>query len=257
MPEILPHIAAPWLTFSNYRGKTALVAQAHPDDADFGCGGTAAHLAAAGANVVYVVATNGEAGTRDPEMTKERLTEIRRGEQRDANGILGVSDTIFLGHEDGRLRRVPALEEQLISIFRKYRPAVVFTFDPEWPEHFMHPDHRAVAIATMRAAQFSNLSLTYTGDEPAEPFECGEILLFGPKRPNVWVNVSKYAFAKLEALAAHRSQMEHMLPPWLHSIMYRLVERGDRLESRIIPSLMHSSFVIEPFRRCNGTGLMY
>lgn len=257
MPEIFSLPKLPWLTINNYGGSTVLIVQAHPDDADFACGGTAARLAEAGANVIYVVATNGEAGTNDASMTKERLTEIRRAEQREANAALGVNGTIFLGHEDGRLRRVPDLDEQIIALLRKHRPALVFTFDPGWPEHNMHPDHRAVGIATIRAAQFSNLALTFTGGESAEPFQCGELLLYGPRRPNLFVDVSKYSFMKLKALAAHRSQMEHMLPPWAHKLMYGLVDRGDTALSRIVPSALHHSFWLETFHRCRGTGLKY
>ncbi|MFC1474763.1 PIG-L deacetylase family protein [bacterium] len=239
----------PWLNVKKYSGKTVLIPHAHTDDADWACGGTAARLAAAGAEVIYVVATDGEAGSSDLEITQEELIEIRRGEQRDANDILGVSDTIFLGHQDGRLHRVPDLEEQVMKLVREYKPELVITFDPEWPEHRMHPDHRAIAIATIRSCNFSGLSMTYGDGSHQEPHRCDELLLWGPKKPNLWVNVSKYTYEKLAALAAHRSQMEHLLPGPLHDLVYRLIDSGENPVTKTLPGLIHSSFFVEPFRR--------
>lgn len=248
MSKFFPAIVIPWLTFSKYKDTTVLVTQAHTDDADWAAGGTVARLAAAGAKVVYVVATMGEAGSNEPGMTKEKLTEIRRQEQRDANAILGVEDTIFLGHEDGRLNRVKDLDEQVIALVRKYKPQLILTFDVDRPEYFMHPDHRAIGMATLRAAQFSGLALTYTDGE-AEPFTCDEVLLYDPPAPNTFVPVQQYTFEKLAALAAHKSQMAHLLPEWLHKIMYDIVERGNRLDTRLITRALHYTFTVEPFRR--------
>jgi hypothetical protein len=46
--------------------RRALVVSAHPDDADFGAGGTAALLAQAGWEVRYLVVTDGSKGSDDP-----------------------------------------------------------------------------------------------------------------------------------------------------------------------------------------------
>ena len=45
----------------------AMVVMAHPDDAEFVCGGTVAKWCAEGAEVVYVVVTGGDKGTHDLE----------------------------------------------------------------------------------------------------------------------------------------------------------------------------------------------
>ena len=255
MSKFMPNIVTPWFPISKYRGSTVLVTQAHADDADWACGGTLAKLASAGADVVYVVATKGEAGSCEPGMTKEKLTAIREQEQRDANRILGISETIFLGHSDGRLGKVQNLDEQIIALVRDRKPDLIFTFDVDRPEYFMHPDHRAIGLATLRAAQFSGLSLTYT-DAAAEPWVCKEVMLYDPPRPNTFVPVGEFTFKKLEALAAHRSQMVHMLPAWLHEIMYKLVERGDHLETQLAARALHYTFTVEPFRRMRQDALL-
>jgi len=256
MDELPVTLPVPFLRMRKYRGETVLVVHAHTDDADWNCGGTVAKLSAAGANVVYIVATDGEAGSNDPDMTPERLVEIRRREQKNANDILGVSETVYFGYGDGKLHLATDVEEKIGRLIRRYRPKLVLTFDPAWPDYVMHPDHRAVAIATIRAVTFSDLTLTYTCGEKLDPFRPGELLLFEPRRPNVWVNISKHTYSKLDALAAHRSQMEHLLPGWLHDIMYRVVDAGDNIATRSLTRLLHPSFSVETFRRHPITGLL-
>tara|TARA_Y100000310_G_C20679159_1_gene814867 strand:+ start:3018 stop:3290 length:273 start_codon:yes stop_codon:yes gene_type:complete len=59
-----------------------LVVIPHPDDAEFGAAGTVARWIRKGKEVVYVVCTNGDKGTSDPEMTSARLAKTREKEQR-------------------------------------------------------------------------------------------------------------------------------------------------------------------------------
>ncbi|HCV00200.1 MAG TPA: PIG-L family deacetylase, partial [Dehalococcoidia bacterium] len=77
----------------------AMVVVAHPDDAEFMVAGTVAKWAARGAEVTYVVITNGNKGSEDPDMTSTLLAEIREAEQRAAGDILGVKHFEFLGYE--------------------------------------------------------------------------------------------------------------------------------------------------------------
>ena len=84
---------------------SAMVIVAHPDDAEFLAGGTAALWARDGTEVIYVIVTKGDKGSEDPELTSDQLAEIRRGEQEAAAKSLGVSKVLFLGYEDGVLRR--------------------------------------------------------------------------------------------------------------------------------------------------------
>ena len=51
---------------------SALVLFAHPDDAEFMCGGTVAAWAGAGTEVHYVVITDGSAGSNEPGKTRGR-----------------------------------------------------------------------------------------------------------------------------------------------------------------------------------------
>jgi LmbE family N-acetylglucosaminyl deacetylase len=73
---------------------------AHPDDPEFFAGATFARWAALGAEVTFVIATNGDKGSADPEMTSPRLAEIREGEEKAAAAALGVNEVIFLRYPD-------------------------------------------------------------------------------------------------------------------------------------------------------------
>src|SRR4030042_1210894 len=57
---------------------------AHPDDAEFLAGGTVALWAQNSTAVTYVIVTNGDKGTDDPNLTSEELAAMREAEQRRA-----------------------------------------------------------------------------------------------------------------------------------------------------------------------------
>ena len=80
-----------------------LVITAHPDDPEFLAGGTVATLVRSGAEVTYVIATNGNKGSSDPRITPDALARLRQDEQRQAAATLGVARVQFLGYEDGEV----------------------------------------------------------------------------------------------------------------------------------------------------------
>src|ERR1041384_7547795 len=85
-------------------GNAVLVVMAHPDDAEFGCGGTIAKWAAAGKTINYVLCTSGDKGSGDPNISPLVLAKTRRAEQINAAHALGARDVRFLAYEDGTLR---------------------------------------------------------------------------------------------------------------------------------------------------------
>jgi LmbE family N-acetylglucosaminyl deacetylase len=68
---------------------------AHPDDPEFFSGGLIALWCAAGTEVTYLILTNGNKGSDDPELTPEKLVTIRQAEQHAAAEVLGVNRVIF------------------------------------------------------------------------------------------------------------------------------------------------------------------
>ena len=63
---------------------SAMVIVAHPDDAEFLAGGATALWTRDGKEVIYVIVTNGEKGSEDPNITGEELATVRREEQQQA-----------------------------------------------------------------------------------------------------------------------------------------------------------------------------
>jgi len=190
--------------------ESALVIVAHPDDAEFSVAGTVAAWTKAGCRVTYVLCTDGNAGSHEPGMTREKLTEIRRAEQRAACAALGVSEVVFLGYDDGQLQPTLDLRRALVGVIRQYRPEVVITGDPTRvfsSDHYInHPDHRAAAQAALDAvAPASEMPLLWP--EVGAPHRVRQVYVCGHDEPNVWVDVTDTIEQKIAALRQHASQM--------------------------------------------------
>jgi len=187
-----------------------MVIVAHPDDAEFTVAGTVAAWAKAGCRVTYVVCTDGNAGSHEPGMTRQKLAEIRRAEQRAACDILGVSEVVFLGYDDGQLQPTLELRRDLVRLIRRYKPEVVITGDPTrvfWDDKYInHPDHRAAAQAAVDAvAPASELPLLWP--EVGAPHRVRQVYIHGNDQPNLGVEVTETIEQKIAALKQHASQM--------------------------------------------------
>src|SRR5207253_10775162 len=78
-----------------------MVITAHPDDSDFGAGGTVAKHVKDGREVSYVIATNGNKGSSDRTMTPEHLARTSKTEQRNAARWPGIARGESLGYHVG------------------------------------------------------------------------------------------------------------------------------------------------------------
>ena len=87
--------------------RRAMVVMAHPDDAEFLCAGAVAHWCDEGWEVYYVIATSGDKGSRDENVSHQELAARREKEQRDAARVLGVRECVFLGYSDGFFGTLP------------------------------------------------------------------------------------------------------------------------------------------------------
>lgn len=194
----------------NSMPESAMVIVAHPDDAEFIVAGTVAAWTRAGCRVTYVVCTDGNAGSHEPGMTREKLAEIRRTEQRAACATLGVTEVVFLGYDDGQLQPTLELRRDLVRVIRQYKPQVVIAGDPTTlfygDEYINHPDHRAAAQAALDAvAPASAMPLLWP--EVGTPHRVRQVYVHGNGKPNVWVDVTETIEQKIAALKQHASQM--------------------------------------------------
>ncbi len=204
-----------------------LVVTAHPDDLDFGAGGTIAQWTAKGIKVSYCICTNGDQGGEDPSVSREEMRKIRQQEQRDAGAALGVTDITFLNYRDGWLEPTIPLRKDIVREIRKVKPQRMLIQSPErnWDRLFAsHPDHMAAGEAAIQAVypdarnQFAFEDILK--DEGHEPWRVLEVWVMSHNAPDHFVDITDTFEKKMAALHAHVSQtahnpeMENMVRAW-------------------------------------------
>jgi LmbE family N-acetylglucosaminyl deacetylase len=191
----------------------ALCVMAHPDDVDFGSGGTVAAWVKAGIEVSYCLVTDGDAGGFDPSVPRAEIAGIRRAEQTAAAAELGVTDLTFLGYPDGRLEVTLDLRRDITRVIRQKRPDRVICQSPErnYQRIFAsHPDHLAAGEATLRAVYpdaRNPFTFTELMDEGHEPWTVREVWMGAMQTPNRYVDITDTVDLKLAALRRHTSQL--------------------------------------------------
>lgn len=196
----------------------ALIIVAHPDDIEFGAGGTTATWTDAGIAVTYVIVTDGAAGSNDPNVVSSQLIQTRQQEQTEAGSCLGVTDIRFLGYPDGTLQPTLELRRDLTRIIRELRPERVVVQDPtsillqaESFSYINHPDHRATGEASLYAVFPSAETRPIFPEllkEGLEPHHVNELWLMFSMQPNRYVDITKGFDRKIAALLCHRSQLD-------------------------------------------------
>ncbi len=195
--------------------KIVLGVAAHPDDLDYGASGSLAAFAAAGAEVYYLLLTDGSKGTADREVASADLVKTRQEEQRAAVKHIGGKDVQFLDYPDGRLEVTMDVKRDIIKAIRSIKPDVVVTMDPSVlysADRGMinHPDHRAAGQATLDAVfplARDHLSFPELFEAGFEPHKVSTILLINFNEQNYTVDISQTIDLKMKALEAHSSQM--------------------------------------------------
>lgn len=191
---------------------TVLVVVAHPDDIDFGTAGTVAALTQAGSTVHYALATSGEAGPPE-DADRSELKALREAEQRAAATAVGVSEVRFLGFPDGHVVADLTLRRAISGVIREVRPDLVITQSPErrWDRIYAsHPDHLAVAEATMAAVYpdarnpHAHIDLL---DEGLQPHAVPEVWVSMLDPVDVFIDITDVIERKVQALSAHSSQV--------------------------------------------------
>lgn len=204
------------MTKSTHSDLRILAIFAHPDDSEFSCGGSAAVWADQGAQITYVVITNGAAGSNDPGQDWSELARIREAEQRAACAILGVQEVRFLGYADGTLEPTLNLRRDLTRIVRQVRPHRVVLGDPSvyfrGNGYINHPDHRAAGEAALYAVFPSAVSRPIFPDllsEGLEPHQVKEVYMVSDAdHVNHYVDITAGIERKIEALRCHKSQLD-------------------------------------------------
>ncbi len=193
------------------RIERVMVVTAHPDDSEFGAGGTVAKMVREGREVVYVIVTNGNKGSGDRTMSPERLVRIREEEQRNAAKVLGVAHVRFLGYPDCEVEDTRDLRRDVTREIRRFRPDLIVCQNPNRTRNFgaSHRDHRVtggVALDCVYPLARDHLAFPELLPE-FEPHKVREVHVMQWDEPDLVVDISDTMDLKLKALACHVSQI--------------------------------------------------
>ena len=190
-----------------------LVVVAHPDDVDFGSGGTVATWIAEGHEVVYCLVTDGQAGGSDNTVTREQVAQTRRLEQTAAAKILGVTELHWLEFQDGAVVADLNLRREISAIIRIVKPDRVLTQSAERNYsriYASHPDHLATGEATLCAIypdarnEFAFPELL--SERGLAPHAVPETWIMAGPNPKHFVDTTDVMDKKITALLCHESQ---------------------------------------------------
>lgn len=197
-------------SYTQTQSLNIVVIGAHPDDCDLDAGGTAIQFAKMGHRVLFVSATNGDAGHFNKG--GEVLAKIRNAEAAEAGKRFGVTYKVLDNH-DGFLMPDINLRLSLIKLIREWKADVVIGPRP----YDYHPDHRNTAIAIQDAAYLvivpniapetpaleKNPVFLYTEDRFQKPY---------PFSPDITIDITSVYEQKIYAMSAHKSQFFEWLP---------------------------------------------
>jgi len=186
---------------------------AHPDDLDAGAAGSFAKWAKEGAKCYYLILTDGGRGSMDPNVTADRLVEMRREEQRAAGKIIGLTDVFFLDYKDTELAVTKELKKDIVYYIRKLKADVVVTTDPSsiyFKRGFInHTDHRAAGTATIDAIYplaKNAFAFKEFETEGIKPHKVKTLYLMSFGEGSEIVDITDTIDLKVRAVAEHKSQ---------------------------------------------------
>jgi len=154
----------------------------HPDDIEFGCGGTLMQYAENNHNVFLLVLTCGGVGG-DPE--------IRKKEQEQAAKFMGIKEVFWGGFKDTELPEARPLITTIENSINKANPSMVLVNYL----HDFHQDHRAAAKACLSATRYVKEVLYY------------EVPTTQQFEPDIFVDIGDILDKKLELVKIHKSQI--------------------------------------------------
>ena len=155
----------------------------HPDDIEFGCGGTLLRYGRAGNELYQLILTDGCFGG-DPV--------VRRREQEEASRALNVNKVFWAGYRDTELEDGRDLIRKIEEVVRSVHPDVVLVNHPE----DSHQDHRTATRATIAATRNIKEVLFYESPTSMN-FE-----------PDIFFDITDTLDEKVKLLELHSSQVE-------------------------------------------------
>ena len=194
-------------------GRPFVVLSPHPDDETLGTGGLIAEARTAGQEVDVIVVTDGSGShPRSKQYPRQRLVDVRYSEVHQAGLALGLEPDriVFLGLPDTLAPKsgpqFDAAVEETLNVIRRSEAGALFV---TW-ERDPHCDHEASAeLARVVRRMSPGLKLwayPIWGWHIEASAEIRQPPLMASR-----IDISPYRDRKLEAIAAHASQMTDLI----------------------------------------------
>jgi len=183
---------------------------AHPDDVEWGVGGTMLLLQAKSVSFAIVDLTNGEMGSRG-------TPEERKIEAGQAARFLGAGGRENLNLPDCGLIDSPENRRLIASAVRRHRPKIVLA--PLWEDR--HPDHAAAGLIVRNSPLYC--ALKNPGD-PNPPHKPGAFMFYPLhkfEQPSFVVDTTEVFPQKLELLRIYASQFAPSVGDYLFALESR------------------------------------
>jgi len=187
---------------------------AHPDDAEICAGGALTAWAAAGREVHLLVLTNGDRGSNDPGVSRADLAATRLAETEAAAAIMGLAGVRVLSIHDGELQNIPAVREAVVRRVREVRAETVLSCDPTSVffenRYYNHSDHRMAGWVALDSVYPGSGNPHFFSEHLGEGLgvqEVADVWLGWSNDPNRTIDISGHMQTKIDALAAHASQL--------------------------------------------------
>ena len=164
-------------------GKNILAVGAHPDDIEFGCGGSLLKCAERGYKIFLLVLTMGSVGGEP---------SIRQKEQEESAKLMKASQVFWGNFPDTEVPNSKSVITVIESVINDIRPnTVMFNYYDD-----THQDHRIAAEACISATRYIQEVLFFEVPS-SKNFE-----------PDVFVDINDVLEKKMMLLEAHTSQLD-------------------------------------------------
>ena len=169
---------------------------AHPDDIEFGCGGTLINHKDSGHKVIYVCMTDTESVDATQGKVIRTQSELK-SETQCAADILGVDRIFYLPFKDLHVPFSFESVSQLETLIKQYNVDTIYT---HWSGD-SNQDHTATFKTTMAAARY--VKNVYCYEQIPIPRHTDN-----PMRINHYVDISRVFDEKIRASECHQSQFK-------------------------------------------------
>jgi LmbE family N-acetylglucosaminyl deacetylase len=209
---------------------------AHPDDAEICAGGTLAKWAAAGRDVHLMILTNGDRGSQDPQIDPRDVAATRARETEEAARVTGLASVTFGRVSDSELENTASVRQPVVRRIREVRAETLVSCDPTAvffeSRYYNHSDHRNAGWVALDAAYPGSGNPHFFPEQLREGLEVKDVYdvwLGWTNEPNHQEDITGFFRAKVDALAAHASQLAEGVRHFEEFMGREAAEAGEKI----------------------------